>query len=223
MKKKSLLKKIISPVWVSRAKRYLQKERSTVFFGLHITIPIGVFHPVLFFSTKTLAQWLLKQNLKGKKLLEIGCGSGAISILAAKQEANVTCCDIHPPAVQTTLKNAEKNHITVTCLISDLFEKIEKNKFDLILNNPPYYPKNPKTTEEHAWYAGENFEYFERLFGGAKEFLAPSGQILLVLSDECNTTLINEIAHKAGFEDQIVYNRTNFIEKTFIIQYKVHR
>src|SRR5687768_13707574 len=113
MKKKSVLKKMISPVWVSSAKRYLRKERSTVFFGLHLTIPVGVFHPVLFFSTKTMAQWLLQQQLKDKKLLEIGCGSGALSILAAKQGAKVTCCDIHPQAVQTTLKNAEKNQVKI--------------------------------------------------------------------------------------------------------------
>jgi len=186
-----------------------------------MTIPNGVFHPALFFSTKTMAQWLLQQELKNLKVLEIGCGSGAISILSAKQGALVTCCDINPTSVQTTLKNAEKNQVKLTCNHSDLFDKIEKIKFDLILNNPPYYPKNPATTEEHAWYAGEDFEYFKNLFHQSKEYLAPQAQLLLVLSDECNTTRINEIANREGFDHQTIYNRSNFIEKTFIIEYKV--
>jgi release factor glutamine methyltransferase len=220
MKRKSLLKKFISPVLVPATKRYLQKERIATFFGMRLSIPTGVFHPSLFFSTKTMGQWLLQQELNKTELLEIGCGSGAISILAAKQGAKVTCFDINPEAVKTTLKNAEKNRVDLHCFLSDLFTNIEKKKFNLILNNPPYYPKDPATMEENAWYAGKNMEYFEKLFQRSKEYLSPDGQILLVLSDECNTTLINEIAAKEGYDNRIVYSRANFMEKTFIIQYK---
>jgi len=62
-------------------------------------------------------------------------------------------------------------------------------------------------------------EYFERLFKGSKHYLSSQGRLLLVLSDECNLILINEIATKEGYAHQIIYNRVNFIEKTFIIQY----
>lgn len=221
MKKKTLLKKLIGPVIIPITKRYLQRERNTTFLGIRLSVPVGVFHPSLFFSTTTMGLWLQKQTLKNKKILEIGCGSGAISILAAKQNAIVTCCDINPDAVKVSLKNAEKNEVKISCFTSNLFEKIEKQKFDLILNNPPYYPKNPLSMEEHAWYAGENFEYFIELFKQSKAFLAPGGSLLLVLSDECNTDVMNEIANNMGFDYQIIYQRIKFIEKTFIIQYKI--
>lgn len=46
----------------------------------------------------------------GRKLLEIGCGSGAISIAATKRGWDVSSCDVHPLAVAATIGNATENH-----------------------------------------------------------------------------------------------------------------
>ncbi len=45
----------------------------------------------------------------GRQLLEIGCGSGAISIAAAKRGWDVTSCDVHPLAIAATIGNAADN------------------------------------------------------------------------------------------------------------------
>ncbi len=223
MKKKSVLKKLLAPILVPATKNYLGKERSTNFMGLQLTIPVGIFHPSLFFSTKTMCKWITEQNIQNKKILEIGCGSGAISITAAKNGAHVICCDINPTAVKATLNNAKINKVELKSIRSDLFECIEATNFDLILNNPPYYPKDPANIEEHAWNAGHDLAYFKRLFKDAKEHLATNGKVLLVLSDECNIDLINQIAKKEEFEEKLIYTRPTFIEKTYILQYEIAR
>lgn len=223
MKKRTVLKKILTPVLVPVTKNYLGKERCTKFMGLHLTIPVGIFHPSLFFSTKTMCKWILEQNMHNKKILEIGCGSGAISITAAKAGALVTCCDINLDAVKATINNAKLNRVEIKSIPSDLFERIDEADFDMILNNPPYYPKDPANIEEHAWNAGHDLSYFKRLFTDAKKHLAPNGKLMLVLSDECNIDLINQIAQKAEFHQKLVYTRPTFIEKTYILQYEIAR
>lgn len=222
MKKKNLLKKLFTPFLVPATRSYLSKARNTTFFGLKLAIPKGVFHPGLFFSTKTLWQFLATQTLKNKKILEIGCGSGAISILASKAGANIFCCDINSVAVNSTRFNAHMNKVELRVYQSNLFEKIEESNFDLILNNPPYYPRNPVTIDEHAWYAGKNFEYFEKLFKQTKKHLGKNGTLFLVLSDNCEIGRINLLASNENFEHNVVYTRTVLLEKIYVIQYRVN-
>jgi release factor glutamine methyltransferase len=219
MKKKTVLKKILAPVLIPATQNYLGKARAAHFMNLQLHIPVGVFHPSFFFSTKTMAKWLLTQPLQHKKLLEIGCGSGALSIIAAQQGARVFCCDIHPAAIEATSLNAKKNQVALQVVQSNLFSNLGERDFNFIINNPPYYPKDPGNLEEKAWYAGRNHEYFTRLFKDAKPRLAVGGLLYLVLSDECNIELINQTAREAGFIPSLVYTRPTLIEKNFIFQY----
>lgn len=221
MKKKKLIAKLLSPALVPITRKYLGHDRSSKFLGLSLKIPTGIFHPSLFFSTTTLGKYLLSQNLMGKKILEIGCGSGALSILAAKQGANVFCTDINPKAVLTTKKNAVENKVQLNSIQSDLFESITEKNFDIILNNPPYYPKNPINLEEHAWYAGKDFGYFKNLFAQTSNYLVPKGVLLLVLTDDCDIDQINLLASAQNLVIEILYTRTTIFEKTYVISYRI--
>ena len=79
---------------------------------------------------------------KGRKFLEIGCGSGALSILASSLGWDVHACDINPFAVAATRGNMEKNLQAGTIKEGGIgpdgfpFEE----KFDLIIWNLPYIP-----------------------------------------------------------------------------------
>ena len=79
---------------------------------------------------------------KGRKFLEIGCGSGALSILAASLGWNVHACDINPFAVAATRGNMEKNLqsgiVREGGIGPDDFPF--DGKFDLIIWNLPYIP-----------------------------------------------------------------------------------
>jgi release factor glutamine methyltransferase len=219
MNQKKIFKKLIQPWLVPVTKSYLRKERIAHFMGLTLCIPPGVFHPSLFFSSRTICRYLKTQSISGKKIIEIGCGSGVISIFAAKEKANVLACDINALAVSTTIANSQLNNVSIQTVQSNLFEKIIENQFELIINNPPYYPKDPITMEDHAWYAGKDFNYFQRLFRDSKKHLAVKGKLMLVLSDDCNIPLINKMAEIENFQPQLVYTRNTWLEKNFIWEY----
>lgn len=57
-------------------------------------------------------------DLRGKRVLEIGCGTGLISVLLAKSGAHVTCFDLSPLSVQATKRRAEINEVKIEPLIS---------------------------------------------------------------------------------------------------------
>jgi len=79
-------------------------------------------------------------NVKNKEVLEIGIGTGLISIACAKKGAKkVVGVDINPYAVKLAKENAKLNNVDVLFFESDLFENVN-GKFDIILFNPPYLP-----------------------------------------------------------------------------------
>jgi release factor glutamine methyltransferase len=221
--KKGIAKRLVSKILVPATKKYLEKDREVKFMNMHLHVPSGVFHPSLFFSTKTMCQFLSTLNLKNKQVIEIGCGSGALSIYAAKLGAQVFCCDINPLAVTTTQQNAQKNQVSITVIESDLFELVPDKKFDLILNNPPYYPKDPTSQEEKAWYAGKNLEYFKRFFQQSLNCINPGGIIYMVLSDDCDLGRIDQFTNKNGFTGKMVYSHRNLLEKTFVMAYSIRQ
>jgi ubiquinone/menaquinone biosynthesis C-methylase UbiE len=57
-------------------------------------------------------------DLNGKRLLEIGSGTGLISVLLAKSGAHVTSFDLSPMSVRTTKQRAEINDVNIDPLVS---------------------------------------------------------------------------------------------------------
>lgn len=73
------------------------------------------------------------------RFLEIGVGTGLLSIVAVQHGAEVVATDINPNALKCARKNAELNEVTLTLKKSDLFQNIQ-HTFDMIVFNPPYLP-----------------------------------------------------------------------------------
>ena len=82
------------------------------------------------------------------KLLEIGSGSGALSISAAKQGWNVHACDINPYAVAATRHNANEANVEIDVIEGGLGPSKEEHvmhawdsgTYDMVLWNMPYIP-----------------------------------------------------------------------------------
>jgi release factor glutamine methyltransferase len=211
-----IIKGIVNRTWKPYVEWYLRAPRNFSYKNYSVEIIPGVFHPGFFFSTKLLISFLEKQNLSGKNFLEMGCGSGLVSIVAAKQNANVTAADIFPLAIVCTKKNAEKNNAVVTAISSDLFESISPQQFDIIAVNPPYYKKTPASPDQFAWYCGENLEYFTRFFLQAKLFVHGSSRIFMVLSDECDLMGIRSIAEKNGWIWEVAQTKRTAWETGYV-------
>lgn len=104
----------------------------------------------------------------GQRILDLGCGSGAIAVaLAARDETlEVWAVDSHARAVEATRAAAELNHLdNVQVVLSHLAEVPGPGSFDLVTGNPPYFA---------------NFEIARRFLDGAVQALRPGGECLLV-------------------------------------------
>jgi release factor glutamine methyltransferase len=178
----------------------------------------GVFHPGFFFSTKFLISHLKYYKLKNKNILELGAGSGMISVFCAKNFAEVTASDISKTAVENIIANAKLNNCNITAIHSDLFDSIPNQNFDFIIINPPYFPKDASTESELAWFCGGDFQYFEKLFKQLPDYLFPETIVLMVLSEDCSIKTIEAIAKKNNIEIKLKDRRKFFGEENFIFQ-----
>ena len=103
-----------------------------------MTLKLELFPDV--FQPTTTTQMLGKQmvNLKGKIVLDLGCGVGPIAIAAALNGAEkVYAVDIMDKACRATSKNAEYNNVgdCIDVRQGDLFEPVKGLKFDIILDD----------------------------------------------------------------------------------------
>lgn len=161
-----------------------------------------------------------KMDLQDKTFLELGCGSGIISLLAAKKDANVTASDVNQTALDFLETNASKNNLKLKIIYSDLFENLKNQTFDYIIINPPYYPKTPKNIKEHAWFCGENFDYFERLFLQLPNYLA-TNNCYMILSQDCEIGKIKAIALRNTLAFELVFEENNLVETNYIFKIKI--
>lgn len=205
---RNFIKKITHPFLKLGLKLYYFKPRNYCYDEICIKVHPDVFPPHLTISTKILLDFVKPLKIENKSFLELGCGSGIISLLASKKGATVFASDINKIALKFLTENAEKNNLSVTTIYSDLFDSIENSTFDCIIINPPYYPKNPINIKEEAWYCGENFEYFEKLFIQLPPFISDKNNCLMILSEDCEIDTIKSIAKKNSIELKCIEQKT---------------
>ncbi len=86
-------------------------------------------------STRLLLEWLHSLDLDGARILDVGCGTGVLGIVAAGRGGCVTAIDIAPDAVRATTRNAEWNDVSHALTVSlDALSEVEP-AFDVIVAN----------------------------------------------------------------------------------------
>jgi release factor glutamine methyltransferase len=102
--------------------------------------------------------------------------------------------------VRNIEENARNCNADINIVQSDLFDNLDPGNFDFIIINPPYYPKNPITESENAWYCGDDFQYFRRLFPQLKSRTKPSVNIYMIVSEDCEIDKIVNVANQNSFK-----------------------
>ncbi len=151
--------------------------------------PPGVYAPQ--YDTELLGRALCREGVvPGSDVLDLGSGSGALAVGAARMGARVTAVDIAWPAVLTTCLNAFLSRQRVTVRRGDLTAAVPGRTYDLVVSNPPYVPSPARTLPHRgrarAWDAGRDGRaLLDRICDAAPAALRPGGVLLIVHSGMC--------------------------------------
>ncbi|MEM9820572.1 MAG: methyltransferase [Bacteroidota bacterium] len=215
---RGLLRKMVQPLLWKGYRWYLRKKRWYHHDGLAICIYPSVFHPGWLGTTKNLLHFIRSLELKNKQMLELGAGSGLLSLWASRAGARVTASDINPLAIQSIQESAQRNQLSLTVIHSDLFTAIPPQVFDVMLINPPFYPQQPQNDRERAFFCGPNFEYFHQLFATIQSYLAPQAEVYMILTDDCDLKTIGDLAKQSAIQMTLKEKGTHWQEEHLVYQ-----
>ncbi len=187
--------------------------------GLTLEVPGSVYCPRE--DSLLLAKVLEKEELKGKHALEVGCGSGLLSIIMSKSNAKVTAVDVSRDAVATARENAERNGVALACFESDLFSSVTSS-FDLIVFNPPYLPEGDdkylEKEKRHLIGGRTGREVISKFIVQAKAHLNNNGKILLLISSLTGEKDVMDLFHAQGFKTKIAARENIPWEELVVIE-----
>src|SRR5215203_5766332 len=156
--------------------------------GVALVVLPQVFNPVLFRTGEILARCVASSPfaapLSGEsQALDVGTGSGAGAVFAARRGFRVTAVDLNPEAVRCVRVNALLNGLEdrIDGRQGDLFDPTAGERFDLVLFNPPFFRGSPRDRLDLAWRATDVLERFAAGLPGA---LTERGTALLCLSTD---------------------------------------
>jgi len=220
-KRKSILKSLAFRILYPASEKYLSKERTYTYKGTTVTVFPGVFHPGFFYSTKLLLNYFQDLDLRKKYILELGAGTGLISIFTANKGGYVTASDISMTAFYNIEKNVKMTNANVEVVHSDLFDDIPHRRYDYIIINPPYYKKTPSSEKEFAWFGGDDFQYFRKLFSQLGSNFYENTNVIMVISDEADLEMIKSIAGEFNFVMNEIFHKKTWGENHYI--FKIQR
>ncbi|MBK8492242.1 MAG: peptide chain release factor N(5)-glutamine methyltransferase [Saprospirales bacterium] len=201
------------------------------FYGLKFEVNPDVLIPRQ--ETEELVYWVLESckglDMKGKRLLDVGTGSGCIPIVLKKKipALEVVSVDISTGALEVARSNAEKHQVAVDFRQLNFLDPQTwpgLGTFDLIVSNPPYIdPSEKAIMPEHVWAfephqalftTNDPMEFYISLTRFANKNLLPGGKIF-VEGNEFRLEMVVETFKKAGFDR--IEQRTDMSGKSRMI------
>lgn len=196
---------------------------SFTLLGREWTLRRGVFPSTLSAATEVMAS--IVPYPQGGSFLEVGCGTGVISVTAALIGcASVTALDINEKAVANTAANAERHGVSdrVRVLQSDMYTALEPTeRFDAIFWNVPWtYVEDgfALSTDLHSAVFDPGYQGQARYIAGAHEHLADGGRLLLGTADLGDRERLDAFAEEAGLRVELLH-RVRRIEEVRVMEY----
>lgn len=149
-------------------------------------------------TTALMVQFMLEMDLKNQEVLDMGCGTGVLAILASfKKAKNILAIDIDNWAFENTIENIERNKVSNIETLKGDASLLKNRKFDVILAN---INRNILIKDLEVY----------------SKSLAPKGQLLLSGFYNQDLPLITKTAEKYGLSIQKHIENDNWVAVKFI-------
>jgi release factor glutamine methyltransferase len=167
----------------------------TEFYGLPFKVSEQVLIPRQ--ETEELVDLIIKESEKEDSLIDVGCGSGCISVSYKKErpQSDVVCIDIDPEALEVAKTNARLNLVKVRPIQMDILNWTDlETRFDIVVSNPPYVTlgekanmnKNVLNFEPHVALFVEDVNpvvFYESIAAFALAHLKENGRIYFEINE----------------------------------------
>lgn len=165
-------------------------------------------------DTEVLVEEVIQiaKKINAKKILDLCTGSGAIAVSLAKyiENSQITATDINREALEIAKLNAKKHQVDkqIAFLQSDLFADLPKEKYDIIVSNPPYIKKEIiKTLDEEvqkepyiALDGGKDgLDFYRQIIQQSYEFLKYRGYLCLEIGYDQKIDVIELIEQEEKY------------------------
>ncbi len=186
-------------------------------------------------DTETLVEEVINEYKEKKcDILDLCTGSGAIAISLAKyiNESNIVASDISMKALQIAKLNAEKNLVRkkIEFIESDMFNKIYKDDFDIIVSNPPYIKtkvieKLDRQVKNEPYIAldggADGLKFYKIIIENAYKYIKNEGKVFLEIGYDQKNELINLFKENNHYEN--IYSKKDLGGNDRIIVATVRR
>ena len=174
-------------------------------------------------ETEELVEWIIEYAQiinKPLSILDIGTGSGCIpiSLKLAIPNAHITAIDISKEALAIAEQNAARYHTEIEWIAQDILQtKQLKDRYDIMVSNPPYIPLREKVVmqkqvadhePEIALFVPDQFPliFYSKIAHIGKSALKPNGQLFFEIhydQGEAIIALLNEMGYHAELRQDI--------------------
>ncbi len=154
------------------------------------------------------------RRLAKGKVLDIGTGSGILAETALEKTNDVLATDINIEAIDYCKNKG------INVVFSDLFSNVQE-KYDLIIFNPPYLPKDNYGPDLETAGGKNGYELIEKFLSKANLYLKENGKILMVFSSL--TGNVNKILRKYRYKFKCLEEKNLFFETLYVYLVKNDR
>ena len=192
-KDKAKLRRHLTKINKGEPIQYVIKKEFFYNYILKITEDVLIPRP----ETEELVSNIINIEKLNKKLkiLEIGTGSGCIAITLKKNliKPSVTSLDISKKAIEIAKENASLLKIDINFVCKDFFHFSTKEKFDIIVSNPPYIPLKDKKFVDSVVYKNEPHKalfveddpliFYKKILSFSTNYLNKNGRVYFEIND----------------------------------------
>lgn len=222
--------------WLNNIYDIYRKMREKTMYGQYETyciIPINVFPsvyaPDLFTDSYWFSTQLTKLIQKDSSILEIGTGTGIISIiLALNGIKKIVATDINQISIKNALSNINRYKLseTISTRVGNVYEPLRGNiKFDYIFWAHPFN-NSPIPVSDPLLITGMDYNYnsLRQYIKDARKFLNIGGKLLLGTGDSADIETMYKIAKENNYKMNILYKEKVPIEygKKLEIEYRIY-